>query len=151
MFSLAGIPPAAGFLGKLMLFSAAIQAHLYGLAALGLLASVVGVFYYLMIVVRMFMSPAEREIGPLAKAPLANFAVVVCALVTMLLFFFAEPVIREFKEGYISSAPSNMVGIHHLVILGGGNGYISSAPSNMVGTVGSQVGLAIAKSAPPTP
>ncbi len=102
MFSLAGIPPAAGFLGKLMLFSAAIQAHLYGLAVVGLLASVVGVFYYLMIVVRMYMTPAEREIGPLANAPLANFAVTVCALVTMLLFFFAEPVIGVFKEGYVT-------------------------------------------------
>jgi len=104
MFSLAGIPPAAGFLGKFMLFSAAIQAHLYGLTVLGLLASVVGVFYYLMIVVRMFMSPAERDFGPLARAPLASFAVALCAAVTVLLFFFANPVIGVFKQGYVSQS-----------------------------------------------
>jgi NADH-quinone oxidoreductase subunit N len=105
MFSLAGIPPAAGFLGKFMLFSAAISAHLYGLAALGLLASVVGVFYYLMIVFRMYAYPAEREIGAFAKAPLASFAVGFCAVATMLLFFLAEPVINIFKQGYIQPTP----------------------------------------------
>jgi NADH-quinone oxidoreductase subunit N len=109
MFSLAGIPPAAGFLGKLLLFSAAIQAHLYGLAVLGLLASVVGVFYYLMIVVRMFMSPAEREIGPLAKAPLADFAVIVCAAFTMLLFFFSKPVVQLFAQGYVTQPAPQIV------------------------------------------
>jgi NADH-quinone oxidoreductase subunit N len=110
MFSLAGIPPAAGFVGKLMLFMAAVQAHLYGLAVLGLLASVVGVFYYLMIVVRMFMRPAEREFGPLTGGPLASFAVGLCAAFTMLLFFFAQPVISVFKQGYVSqNTPAGIV------------------------------------------
>jgi NADH-quinone oxidoreductase subunit N len=110
MFSLAGIPPAAGFIGKLLLFRAAIEAHLYGLTILGLLASVVGVFYYLMIVVRIFMAPATREIGPLSKAPLANFAVVLCASVTILLFFVANPVIWLFKDGYVTqSVPTPIV------------------------------------------
>jgi NADH-quinone oxidoreductase subunit N len=102
MFSLAGIPPAAGFIGKVLLFRAAIEAHLFGLATLGLLASVVGVFYYLMIVVRMFMRPAERDFGQIAKAPLANFAVTVCAVVTLLLLFFSGPVITAFKNSDVA-------------------------------------------------
>lgn len=50
MFSLAGIPPLAGFFAKFYVFLAAIEAELYLLAVLGVLASVVGAFYYLRIV-----------------------------------------------------------------------------------------------------
>jgi NADH-quinone oxidoreductase subunit N len=50
MFSLAGIPPLAGFFGKLFVFMAAVKAGLWMLAVLGVLASVVGAFYYLRIV-----------------------------------------------------------------------------------------------------
>lgn len=54
MFSLAGIPPLAGFFGKWYVFVAAIEADLYGLAIIGVLASVVGAFYYLRIVKIMY-------------------------------------------------------------------------------------------------
>src|SRR5262249_19487544 len=47
MFSMAGIPPLAGFFGKLYVFLPAITAHLYVLAVIGVLASVVGAYYYL--------------------------------------------------------------------------------------------------------
>ncbi len=50
MFSLAGIPPLAGFFGKLFVFMAAVKAGLWVLAILGVLASVVGAYYYLRIV-----------------------------------------------------------------------------------------------------
>lgn len=61
MFSLAGIPPLAGFFGKFFVFSAAINAGLYPLAILGVLASVVGAYYYLNIVkIMYFDEPAER-------------------------------------------------------------------------------------------
>jgi NADH-quinone oxidoreductase subunit N len=50
MFSLAGIPPLAGFFAKFYVFLAAIQAGLYLLAVIGVLASVVGAYYYLRIV-----------------------------------------------------------------------------------------------------
>ncbi len=60
MFSLAGIPPLAGFLAKYYVFIAAIQAGLYWLAVIGVLASVVGAYYYLRIVKVMYMDePAE--------------------------------------------------------------------------------------------
>jgi NADH-quinone oxidoreductase subunit N len=50
MFSLAGIPPLAGFFGKLFVFMAAVKAGLWALAILGVLASVVGAYYYIRIV-----------------------------------------------------------------------------------------------------
>ena len=50
MFSLAGIPPLAGFLAKWFVFLAAIEAELYALAVIGVLASVVGAYYYLRII-----------------------------------------------------------------------------------------------------
>ena len=60
MFSLAGIPPLAGFWGKLYIFMAAVEARLYWPAVLGVLASVVASYYYLRIVkVMYFDEPAE--------------------------------------------------------------------------------------------
>ena len=60
MFSLAGIPPLAGFGAKFYVFLAAIEAELYTLAVIGVLASVVGAFYYLRIVkVMYFDEPAD--------------------------------------------------------------------------------------------
>ena len=61
MFSLAGIPPLAGFFGKLFVFHAAIEAGLYALCVLGVLSSVVGAYYYLRIVKIMYLDPPADE------------------------------------------------------------------------------------------
>ena len=61
MFSLAGIPPLAGFFAKYFVFVAAIEAGLYALAIIGVLASVVGAFYYLRIIkIMWFDEPADN-------------------------------------------------------------------------------------------
>jgi NADH-quinone oxidoreductase subunit N len=61
MFSLAGIPPLAGFFGKYFVFLAAVKSGLYALAIIGVVASVVGAYYYLRIVkVIYFDEPAEK-------------------------------------------------------------------------------------------
>lgn len=61
MFSLAGIPPLAGFFAKALVFLAAVKSGLYGLAVIGVLSSVVGAYYYLRIVkIIYFDEPAER-------------------------------------------------------------------------------------------
>ena len=59
MFSLAGIPPLAGFFAKFYVFAAAIEAHLYVLAVIGVLSSVVGAFYYLRIVKVMYFDESK--------------------------------------------------------------------------------------------
>lgn len=61
MFSLAGIPPMAGFFGKYFVFMAAIEARLYALAIIGVLASVVGAYYYLRVIKVMWFDDAKGE------------------------------------------------------------------------------------------
>jgi len=65
MFSLAGIPPLAGFFAKLYVFLAAIKAGLYVLSVLGVLASVVGAYYYLRIVKVMYFDEPTAAFTPL--------------------------------------------------------------------------------------
>jgi NADH-quinone oxidoreductase subunit N len=62
LLSLGGIPPTAGFMGKWYIFSAAVSAGYFGLAIIGVLTSVVSVFFYLRVVVMMYMS--DREVAP---------------------------------------------------------------------------------------
>lgn len=65
MFSLAGIPPLAGFWGKWYVFLAAVEAGLWPLAIIGVLSSVVGAYYYLRIVKIMWFDDAEgRFVAP---------------------------------------------------------------------------------------
>ncbi len=61
MFSLAGIPPLAGFFAKYFVFVAAIEAKLYALAIIGVLASVIGAYYYLRIIKVMWFDEAKGE------------------------------------------------------------------------------------------
>ena len=67
MFSLAGIPPMAGFWAKWYVFLAAINADLYALAVIGMLASVVGAFYYLRIIKIMWFDEPAGALDPLAS------------------------------------------------------------------------------------
>ena len=93
LLSLAGVPPTAGFIGKLYLFKAAVGAQLYPLAIIGILTSVLGAFYYLRVVVHMYMKPAEGAEEPIA-APAMVFALGVAALVVMFFGLVADPIIR---------------------------------------------------------
>jgi NADH-quinone oxidoreductase subunit N len=68
MFSMAGIPPLAGFFGKLYVFLAAVEAGLYVLAVIGVLSSVVGAYYYLRIVKIMYFDEADEKFDrPLSR------------------------------------------------------------------------------------
>jgi NADH-quinone oxidoreductase subunit N len=90
LLSLAGVPPAAGFFGKLYIFTAATEAGLYWLTVLGLLNSAVAAYYYLRVMVYMYM----RE--PVAGAPVAvpmrssmvNAALLIAAAAVALLGLF---------------------------------------------------------------
>ena len=59
MLSLAGIPPTAGFMAKLYVFSSAIQADYSDLAIIGVLTSAIATFFYLKLIVAMYMRPSE--------------------------------------------------------------------------------------------
>lgn len=88
MFSLAGVPPLAGFFGKFYVFMAAIDAHLYTLAILGVLSSVVGAYYYLRIVKVMYFDAASEPLaGPITR----KMAAVLLCTGVFTLFFFANP------------------------------------------------------------
>ncbi len=68
MFSLAGFPPTAGFMGKFYVFSAAIRSGFIWLVIIGVMNSLISVYYYLRIVVLMFMRPPQPEA---ARVPVA--------------------------------------------------------------------------------
>ena len=65
MFSLAGVPPLAGFFGKYFIFLAAVQANMVPLAIIGVLTSVVAAYYYLRIVKVMYFDEPAQPIDPL--------------------------------------------------------------------------------------
>jgi NADH-quinone oxidoreductase subunit N len=64
LFSLAGIPPTAGFMGKFAVFAAALRGGEYSLALVGILSALVAVFFYLRVVVVMYMKSPESPAAP---------------------------------------------------------------------------------------
>jgi NADH-quinone oxidoreductase subunit N len=94
MFSMAGIPPLAGFFGKFYVFLAAIQEGLYTLAVIGVLASVVGAFYYLRIVKLMYFDePAESFDRPIGRE--LRFIIAGTSLAMVLFLIFIGPVVNS--------------------------------------------------------
>ena len=71
MLSLGGIPPTAGFMGKFWLFSAAIDAHYYWLAVIGVLNSAISLYYYIRIVVFMYLKKETIGAQPSTSPALA--------------------------------------------------------------------------------
>src|SRR5207245_9052985 len=65
LFSLAGVPPLAGFFAKFYVFLAAIQAGLFTLAVIGVVTSVVGAYYYLAIVKTMYFDEPAKPFAPM--------------------------------------------------------------------------------------
>jgi NADH-quinone oxidoreductase subunit N len=65
LFSLAGVPPLAGFFAKWYVFVAAVHANLFTLAVIGVLTSVIGAFYYLSIVKVMYFDEPLERLDPL--------------------------------------------------------------------------------------
>jgi NADH-quinone oxidoreductase subunit N len=87
LFSLAGIPPLAGFFAKFYVFLAAVEAGLYALAIIGVLLSVVGAFYYLRIVKIMYFDEPAQEFEPMPRL----LAVILGAAGLLIMFFFVYP------------------------------------------------------------
>jgi len=92
MFSMAGIPPLAGFFGKLYVFLAAVEAGLVVLAVIGILTSVVGAFYYIRIVkIMYFDEPADAFDRPLGRE--MRMILAGTGLVTLFFFLYPAPLV----------------------------------------------------------
>ena len=93
LFSLAGIPPLAGFFSKFYVFAAAVQSGLYTLAVIGVVTSVVGAFYYIRIVKVMYFDEARPGFEPLAAGPQA--VLVACSVVVTLFWLIPAPLVNS--------------------------------------------------------
>ena len=93
VFSLAGIPPLAGFFGKFLVFVAAVNAGLYTLAIIGVLASVVGAAYYLRIIKLMYFDEPTTAITgrKYDPTPSKETSLVVLATTAFSFLFFVQP------------------------------------------------------------
>ncbi|HET6253105.1 MAG TPA: NADH-quinone oxidoreductase subunit N [Puia sp.] len=78
LFSLAGIPPTAGFFGKLFLLMAGAGKGNYVFIVIAALNMVISLYYYLRLVKAMFMDSQPQPIGPLKIAPLPNLGLMIC-------------------------------------------------------------------------
>ncbi len=91
LFSLAGIPPLAGFFAKFYVFLAAIKAGLFMLAVIGVLTSVVGAYYYLTIVKIMYFDEPVK--GFQSMPGLLRLVLGVAGLINMLFFVYPAPLV----------------------------------------------------------
>lgn len=83
LFSLAGIPPFVGFVGKYLVFAAAIDAGLIGLAIVGVLASAASVYYYLRPMVYMYFREAHKDVPFVQAGPLFKYTLIALAVMTI--------------------------------------------------------------------
>jgi len=104
LLSLAGIPPMAGFYGKYMIFKELILQGHVSMAVVGVLASLVSVYYYLRLPVALFLEKptekAEREASerPPVHAPFAGAALLVCGFLIVVMGFFPGTLYRTFAS-----------------------------------------------------
>jgi NADH-quinone oxidoreductase subunit N len=91
LFSLAGIPPLAGFFAKYFVFLAAIKAGLYVLAVIGVVTSVIGAYYYLTIIKIMYFDEPAPGFAPMRGELKAVLAV--AGLFNLLFFVYPTPLV----------------------------------------------------------
>ena len=96
MFSLSGLPPFAGFLGKYFVFAAAVNADLTWLAIVGVLTSVIGAYYYLRLVVVMYFEVGTKEL--LGRPAILSMAVLTLAAAALLYFGIFPSSILSFVD-----------------------------------------------------
>jgi NADH-quinone oxidoreductase subunit N len=98
MLSLGGIPPTAGFIGKYVVFLNAVTDGLIGLAVLGVLASLLGVFYYLRVVYVLYMQAEERQPEGLLIDVWGRAAAVLAAAGTLVLGLWPTGILQWLLE-----------------------------------------------------
>ena len=93
LLSLVGIPPTGGFMGKLFVFGAAINQQLYTLAVIGIINSVISVYYYFGVARQALFSEGEDE-SPIRPGLAMNTVVVVTTLMTLVIALYGQPFIN---------------------------------------------------------
>jgi NADH-quinone oxidoreductase subunit N len=93
LFSLAGVPPLAGFFAKFYVFLAAIKAGLYTLAVIGVLTSVIGAYYYLAIVKIMYFDEAGERFEPMHAE--VKVILGLTGLINLLFFVYPSPLLEQ--------------------------------------------------------
>jgi len=102
LLSLAGFPPTAGFLAKFYVFSAAVRAGLTPLVIIGVLASLVSVYYYLRIVVYMYMREPGREVELEVDNPALFLVLFLCLYGVLQLGIFPGNILLIIKQAVAS-------------------------------------------------
>ena len=100
MFSLAGLPPTAGFVAKFYLFMGAVEAGMVWLAVVGVLLSAVSAYYYLRVVMVMYMREPVRDFD-LATSPAASLALIVTTLAVLFIGLYPAPLIDATKAAIL--------------------------------------------------
>jgi len=102
LFSLAGFPPTAGFLAKFYVFSAAVRQDLVALVIIGVLASLISVYYYLRVIVYMYMRKPEAEIDIVMENPSLFLVVFLCLYGVLQLGIFPGNVLVVIRQAVSS-------------------------------------------------
>tara|TARA_Y100000590_G_C15447010_1_gene911171 strand:- start:288 stop:878 length:591 start_codon:yes stop_codon:yes gene_type:complete len=92
LFSLAGIPPMAGFFAKFYIFISVIEESMYFLAIVGLLSTVVSAFYYLKIIKIIYFDPSKEKYDEVKYFGL-KFSLAISTLLTLLYFIYPSVLI----------------------------------------------------------
>jgi proton-translocating NADH-quinone oxidoreductase chain N len=91
--SLTGFPSTAGFIGKLFVFASAIQGQLVWLAVLGVVNSVISVYYYFNVVRQMFFLPAQ-DTSPIAETVPLRWALLIALAMTFVIGLYPQPFVE---------------------------------------------------------
>jgi len=94
LFSLAGIPPVAGFFGKFFLFTAAAQAGYYILVLIALLNTIISLYYYLLVVKAMFLTKSDTAIAYFKSDWYSRLGLIIC-IAGMVIVGFASIIFEE--------------------------------------------------------
>ncbi len=102
MLSLSGIPPLAGFVGKFYIFSAAVKSGYVGLAIIGVLNSVVSVYYYVGVLVRMYMTEGTTEVAAPSSRPYLFATLLLTVAATVLLGLFPSSLFEVARQSFLA-------------------------------------------------